>query len=117
MVSCDWFFSKIQQYSPSEAAKVYEKSTSRRTNTLFNPKGTLQKLKEGNPPEYLDEEGKRNLIRQYLDVSIFKYTLCVCKFLNETTGIFSIFWKKHTNCGCCITFFAVQAVDAEAGSR
>ncbi|XP_063929333.1 nipped-B-like protein isoform X2 [Zophobas morio] len=59
--------SKIQQYSPSEAAKVYEKNASRRINALFNPKGTLQKLKEGTPPEYLDEEGRRDLIRQYLD--------------------------------------------------
>ncbi|KYB29713.1 nipped-B-like protein isoform X2 [Tribolium castaneum] len=59
--------SKIQQYSPSEAAKVYEKNASRRINTLFNPKCTIQKLKEGNPPEYLDEEGRRDLIRQYLD--------------------------------------------------
>lgn len=65
------FFSKIQQYSPSEAAKVYEKNASRRSSALFNPKGTIQKLKEGNPSEYLDEEGRRDLIRQYLDVSVF----------------------------------------------
>ncbi|XP_018566704.1 nipped-B-like protein isoform X2 [Anoplophora glabripennis] len=58
---------KIQQYSPSEPAKVYEKAVTRRSNTLFNPKATLQKLKEGAPPEYLDEEGRRDLIRQYLD--------------------------------------------------
>lgn len=62
-------YSKIQQYSPSEAVKVYEKSSSRRTNALFNPKGTLNKLKQGNPPDYLDEEGRKDLIRQYLDVS------------------------------------------------
>lgn len=64
------YFSKIQQYSPSEPAKVYEKAVTRRSNTLFNPKATLQKLKEGAPPEYLDEEGRRDLIRQYLDVCI-----------------------------------------------
>ncbi|KAJ8923545.1 hypothetical protein NQ315_010123 [Exocentrus adspersus] len=58
---------KIQQYSPSEPAKVYEKAITRRSNALFNPKATLQKLKEGAPPEYLDEEGRRDLIRQYLD--------------------------------------------------
>ncbi|XP_030756621.1 nipped-B protein [Sitophilus oryzae] len=59
--------SKIQLYSPCEAVKVYEKTISRRSNALFNPKTTLQKLKEGCPPEYLDEEGRRDLIRQYLD--------------------------------------------------
>lgn len=62
-------YRKIQQYSPSEPAKVYEKAVQRRSNALFNPKVTLQKLKEGAPPEYLDEEGRRALIRQYLDVS------------------------------------------------
>ncbi|ENN74150.1 hypothetical protein YQE_09123, partial [Dendroctonus ponderosae] len=58
---------KIQLYSPSEAVKVYEKTISRRSNALFNPKTTLQKLKEGAPPDYLDENGQRDLIRQYLD--------------------------------------------------
>ncbi|XP_050313224.1 nipped-B-like protein isoform X2 [Anthonomus grandis grandis] len=58
---------KIQLYSPSEAVKVYEKAISRRSNALFNPKTTLQKLKEGAPSDYLDEAGRRGLIRQYLD--------------------------------------------------
>ncbi|KAJ8977322.1 hypothetical protein NQ317_018604 [Molorchus minor] len=58
---------KIQQYSPSEPAKVYEKAVTRRSNALFNPKATLQKLKEGSLPQYLDDEGRRDLIRQYLD--------------------------------------------------
>lgn len=65
------FSRKIQLYSPSEAVKVYEKTISRRSNALFNPKTTLQKLKEGAPPDYLDENGQRDLIRQYLDVSEF----------------------------------------------
>lgn len=64
------FFSKIQQYSPSEPAKVYEKNTNRRTNTLFNPKATLSKIKQGEPSEYLDDEGRKDLIRQYVDVRI-----------------------------------------------
>ncbi|XP_057671189.1 nipped-B-like protein B [Diorhabda carinulata] len=58
---------KIQQYSPSEPAKVYEKAITRRSNALFNPKATIQKLKEGKLPEYLDEDGRRDLIRQYID--------------------------------------------------
>ncbi|KAK4871530.1 hypothetical protein RN001_015654 [Aquatica leii] len=59
--------SKIQQYSPSEPAKVYEKAASRRSNAHFNPKGTVNKLKEGTPSEYLDEDGRKDLISQYLD--------------------------------------------------
>ncbi|KAF7267144.1 hypothetical protein GWI33_019635 [Rhynchophorus ferrugineus] len=58
---------KIQLYSPCEAVKVYEKAISRRSNALFSPKTTLQKIKEGCPPEYLDDNGRRDLIRQYLD--------------------------------------------------
>ncbi|CAG9828593.1 unnamed protein product [Diabrotica balteata] len=58
---------KIQQYSPSEAAKVYEKAIQRRSNALFNPKATVHKLKQGKPSEYLDVDGRRDLIRQYID--------------------------------------------------
>lgn len=58
---------KIQQYSPSEPAKVYEKNTTRRTNSLFSPKGTVTRIKLGEAPERLDFEGRKDLIRQYLD--------------------------------------------------
>lgn len=58
-------------YSPSEAVKVYEKAMSRRSNAQFNPKNTLQKLKQCAPCDYLDENGRRDLIRQYLDVSVW----------------------------------------------
>ncbi|CAG9855417.1 unnamed protein product [Phyllotreta striolata] len=58
---------KIQRYSPLEPAKVYEKAIQRRSNSLFNPKATIQKLKEGKPAEYLDENGRRELIQQYID--------------------------------------------------
>lgn len=67
-INISFIYSKIQQYSPSEAAKVYEKNTSRRANTLFTPKSTLLKLKEAAPQDYLDINGRRDLIRQYLDV-------------------------------------------------
>ncbi|VEN62173.1 unnamed protein product, partial [Callosobruchus maculatus] len=58
---------KIQLYSPSEPAKAYEKAITRRSNALFNPKSTLHKLKEGDPSTCLDDDGRRDLIRQYLD--------------------------------------------------
>ncbi|XP_022901337.1 nipped-B protein [Onthophagus taurus] len=58
---------KIQQYTPSEPAKVYEKTASRRNNALFNPTMTLNKLKEGAPSEFLDQEGRKDLIKQYLE--------------------------------------------------
>ncbi|KAJ8678892.1 hypothetical protein QAD02_014679 [Eretmocerus hayati] len=59
---------KISQYSPSESAKVYEKAVNRKNNQMFKPKDTLEKLKEENKEEdELDEEGRRELVKKYLD--------------------------------------------------
>ncbi|XP_043483763.1 nipped-B-like protein [Leptopilina heterotoma] len=58
---------KIGQYSPSEAAKVYEKTVNRKCSLQFKPKATLQKLKEGESNEELDEEGRRKMAKAYLD--------------------------------------------------
>lgn len=60
---------KIGQYSPSEAAKVYEKAVNRKNNLLFEPKATLQRLREGvtNINEELDANGRKKLVKEYLD--------------------------------------------------
>ena len=58
---------KIGQYSPSESAKVYEKSVTRKSTLQFKPKATLQKLKDGENNEELDEEGRKKLLKEYLD--------------------------------------------------
>ncbi|KAK9497633.1 hypothetical protein O3M35_004324 [Rhynocoris fuscipes] len=58
---------KITQYSPTESAKVYEKSVNRKSNSKFNPKATLQKLKQGSPPSVLDEDARRSLVSEYLE--------------------------------------------------
>ncbi|XP_016839309.1 nipped-B-like protein [Nasonia vitripennis] len=59
---------KISQYSPNESAKVYEKAVNRKTNQLFKPKNTLQRLRENRKDdEELDEEGRRKLVKEYLD--------------------------------------------------
>ncbi|XP_076624009.1 nipped-B cohesin loading factor [Colletes latitarsis] len=58
---------KIGQYSPTEAAKVYEKAVNRKSNLLFKPKATLQRLKGGDSNAELDAEGRRNLVKEYLD--------------------------------------------------
>lgn len=58
---------KIGQYSPSESAKVYEKAVNRKNNLLFRPKATLQKLKEDANSEELDNDGRKKLVKEYLD--------------------------------------------------
>ncbi|EFN76684.1 Nipped-B-like protein [Harpegnathos saltator] len=58
---------KIGQYSPSEAAKVYEKTVNRKNNLQFEPKATLQRLREGVTNEELDANGRKKLVKEYLD--------------------------------------------------
>lgn len=58
---------KIGQYSPTEAAKVYEKAVNRKSNLLFKPKATLQRLREGVSNVELDAEGRKKLVKEYLD--------------------------------------------------
>jgi cohesin loading factor subunit SCC2 len=59
---------KISQYSPSESAKVYEKALNRKSNQLFKPKSTLQRLKENKSDDQeLNDEGRRQLVKEYLD--------------------------------------------------
>lgn len=75
------FYRKITQYSPSESAKVYEKTVSRRNNSCFDPKATLQKLRQGSPASVLDENARRALIEQYLDVSAYCFMCCAVCFI------------------------------------
>ncbi|XP_076681942.1 nipped-B cohesin loading factor isoform X1 [Andrena cerasifolii] len=58
---------KIGQYSPTEAAKVYEKAVNRKNNLMFKPKATLQRLKEGERSAELDADGRKKLVKEYLD--------------------------------------------------
>nr|XP_012141431.1 PREDICTED: nipped-B-like protein isoform X3 [Megachile rotundata] len=58
---------KIGQYSPTESAKVYEKAVNRKSNLLFKPKATLQRLKEGVSNAELDADGRKKLVKEYLD--------------------------------------------------
>lgn len=70
MLTFIFYDRKISQYSPSEGAKVYEKAVNRRNNTKFNPKATVSKLKESGCIKELDEDGRKDLINQYLEVSV-----------------------------------------------
>ncbi|CAH1393670.1 unnamed protein product [Nezara viridula] len=58
---------KITQYSPTESAKTYEKSVTRKCNAKFNPKAIIQKLMMGTPPNQLDEAARRSLVSEYLE--------------------------------------------------
>ena len=42
----------------------------RRNNVRFNPKATIDILSQGEPPEDLDEEQRRELVQKYIEVQL-----------------------------------------------
>lgn len=60
--------SKIHRYSPNENSKMYDKPLNRKqTSIKFHPKQALDILKSGAPCTELDDEGKRQLVTDYLN--------------------------------------------------
>ncbi|XP_016412088.1 nipped-B-like protein B isoform X4 [Sinocyclocheilus rhinocerous] len=62
--------SKIQKYSPTESAKVYDKAVNRKANVHFNPRQTLDYLTNSLSNADLTYDVKRRVVRQYLDFKI-----------------------------------------------
>ncbi|XP_067339450.1 nipped-B-like protein B isoform X2 [Channa argus] len=62
--------SKIQKYSPTESAKVYDKAVNRKSKVHFNPRQTLDYLKSNLSNKDLSYETKRNIVKQYLDFKV-----------------------------------------------
>jgi len=77
-------FSKIQKYSPTESAKVYDKAVNRKSKVHFNPGQTLLYLKSDLANTELSHETKRNIVKQYLDVSIQHYVQSECVFMFQS---------------------------------
>nr|XP_020474285.1 nipped-B-like protein A [Monopterus albus] len=62
--------SKIQKYSPTESAKVYDKAVNRKSKVHFNPRQTLDYMKNDLAKRDLSYETKRNIVKQYLDFKV-----------------------------------------------
>ncbi|KAM4527458.1 nipped-B-like protein B isoform 2-T4 [Odontesthes bonariensis] len=62
--------SKIQKYSPTESAKVYDKAVNRKSKVHFNPRLTLDYLKSDLANRDLSYEIKKNIVKQYLDFKV-----------------------------------------------
>ncbi|XP_061216321.1 nipped-B-like protein isoform X2 [Neopsephotus bourkii] len=67
---CGFSDSKIQKYSPSESAKVYDKAINRKTGVHFHPKQTLDFLHSDMANSKITEEVKRSIVKQYLDFKL-----------------------------------------------
>ncbi|KAJ7399500.1 hypothetical protein BTVI_114491 [Pitangus sulphuratus] len=77
---CGFSDSKIQKYSPSESAKVYDKAINRKTGVHFHPKQTLDFLRSDMANSKITEEVKRSIVKQYLDIEkmLLKSSRSIC---------------------------------------
>ena len=66
------FYSKLQKYSPLDGAKVWDKPVSRRHGYEFSPKPVIELASKLPLPTELDEDGRLNLVQDFLDVSLNK---------------------------------------------
>ncbi|KAM9392170.1 nipped-B-like protein A isoform 2-T2 [Pholidichthys leucotaenia] len=62
--------SKIQKYSPTESAKVYDKAVNRKSNVHFHPRQTMDFISNDMANATLTEEVKKRIVKQYLDFKV-----------------------------------------------
>ncbi|KAM4616902.1 nipped-B-like protein A isoform 9-T9 [Polymixia lowei] len=62
--------SKIQKYSPTESAKVYDKAVNRKSNVHFNPRQTIDFISNNMAHASLTSDVKRRIVKQYLDFKV-----------------------------------------------
>ncbi|XP_066458515.1 nipped-B-like protein isoform X2 [Eleutherodactylus coqui] len=67
---CGFSDSKIQKYSPSESAKVYDKAINRKLGVHFHPKQTLEFIKRDMSSRKINDDIKRTIAKQYLDFKL-----------------------------------------------
>ncbi|XP_063753533.1 nipped-B-like protein A isoform X2 [Eleginops maclovinus] len=61
---------KIQKYSPTESAKVYDKAVNRKSTVLFHPRQTIDFISNNMSRAALTNDVKRRIVRQYLDFKV-----------------------------------------------
>ncbi|XP_044229257.1 nipped-B-like protein A isoform X3 [Thunnus albacares] len=61
---------KIQKYSPTESAKVYDKAVNRKSNVHFNPRQTIDFISNNMAHATLTSDIKRRIVKQYLDFKV-----------------------------------------------
>lgn len=61
---------KIQKYSPTESAKVYDKAVNRKSNAPFHPRQTIDFIANNIARATLSNDIKKRIVRQYLDFKV-----------------------------------------------
>ncbi|XP_059192293.1 nipped-B-like protein A isoform X2 [Centropristis striata] len=61
---------KIQKYSPTESAKVYDKAVNRKSTIHFHPRQTIDFISNNMAHASLTNDVKRRIVRQYLDFKV-----------------------------------------------
>ncbi|XP_034726980.1 nipped-B-like protein A isoform X3 [Etheostoma cragini] len=61
---------KIQKYSPTESAKVYDKAVNRKSNIIFHPRQTIDFISNNMARATLTNDVKKRIVRQYLDFKV-----------------------------------------------
>uniref|UniRef100_A0A665V815 Nipped-B protein n=1 Tax=Echeneis naucrates TaxID=173247 RepID=A0A665V815_ECHNA len=62
--------SKIQKYSPTESAKVYDKAVNRKSNIHFHPRQTVDFICNNMAHATLTDDIKKRIVKQYLDFKV-----------------------------------------------
>uniref|UniRef100_A0A4W6GBB3 Nipped-B protein n=1 Tax=Lates calcarifer TaxID=8187 RepID=A0A4W6GBB3_LATCA len=62
--------SKIQKYSPTESAKVYDKAVNRKSNIHFHPRQTIDFISNNMARASLTDDVKKRIVKQYLDFKV-----------------------------------------------
>uniref|UniRef100_A0A3Q3KR17 Nipped-B protein n=1 Tax=Mastacembelus armatus TaxID=205130 RepID=A0A3Q3KR17_9TELE len=62
--------SKIQKYSPTESAKVYDKAVNRKSNVHFYPRQTVDFISNNMAHATLTDDVKKRIVKQYLDFKV-----------------------------------------------
>jgi hypothetical protein len=75
----------VQEYSPTEAAKVYEKAATRRQNNpLFNPMHTLRELDPNEQQKTMDHaspEFRWYISQRFCHVSAYGHRARTCRWI------------------------------------
>ncbi|CAK6973831.1 nipped-B-like protein A [Scomber scombrus] len=61
---------KIQKYSPTESAKVYDKAVNRKSNVSFHPRQSIDFISNNLAHATLTGDVKRRIVKQYLDFKV-----------------------------------------------